>query len=433
MVLTAVPQWQSLWQATSAPRPALSRFRGGDQFDVAIIGGGYTGLSSAKYLAELGLSPIVVEANYIGWGASGRNGGVVSDKFRVSLKEINRVYGLEAARRMHNLGIEAVEHIDSLVDKYKITSAEYKPSGSLRCAHTQRAYEKLKEECEWFNSVLGDRAYRILSPANVREETGSSAFCGGMLNARGGVIHPLNFALGWASGLLRAGIAICEETAVLHVSSEEGGVVVETDKGTIRVKYVVLASNSYSRISSATKFLAKSIIPFRSAIIATAPLEGTAAEHLLRLSRSYTETRRMMRWFRKAQGRLLYGGRGAFGRDDSELAFLALRKAMVQQFPELKDVEVEYRWSGLVGVTLDSLPHLGKCNNRVIYAAGYNGSGVAISSLIGKYVARLVIGEKVDLGLITSTQLEPIPFGFLREPATRMVAGWYEFLDRIGL
>jgi glycine/D-amino acid oxidase-like deaminating enzyme len=429
---SSAPIGQSLWQATASARPKFSSLKSADQFDIAIIGGGYTGLSSARYLARKGLSPVVLEANHIGWGASGRNGGVVSGKFRVSFKDIGTRYGLETARRMHQLGIEAIEHVGSLVDEYKIAAAQYQPSGSLRCAHNEVSYEALKKEQEWLKSALGDSACSILSAQDVQEETGSGGFVGGMLNKHGGVIHPLNFALGLADGLLQEGIVICEETPVLNLNVESNGVFLETQQGMIRAKQVVLATNSYSSLSPATKLIEKAVIPFRSAIIATSPLEGTAAQHLLRLGRSYTETRRMMRWFRTSQGRLLYGGRGAFGKKDSEAAFSALHKAMIRQFPELRDIGVAYRWSGLVAMTLDSLPHLGRHGDKIIYAAGYNGSGVALSSLMGKYVAEMATGGSPNLGLVTSSQLRPVPFHFVREPVIRMVAGWYQFLDAIG-
>jgi glycine/D-amino acid oxidase-like deaminating enzyme len=209
-------------------------------------------------------------------------------------------------------------------------------------------------------------------------------------------------------------------------------VLVETPHGVITARQVVIATNSYSEITAATAPVRSSIIPFRSAMIATAPLAGTAAAGLLATGRSYTETRRMMRWFRKSGDRLLYGGRGAFGKDDSAAAFRALETAMVRQFPELEGVAVTHRWSGLVAMTLDSLPHVGRLDDRVVYSVGYNGTGVALSSGIGRHVAALVAGESPDLGLLTATSLQRIPFYGLREPAVRLVAGWYQFLDAIG-
>ena len=140
----------------------------------------------------------------------------------------------------------------------------------------------------------------------------------------------------------------------------------------------------------------------------------------------------MMRWFRKVDDRVIFGGRGAFGKQDSESAFEALRRAMTGIFPELADVPLAFRWSGLVGMTLDSVPHVGRIDDRTLYSVGYNGAGVAMSSLMGRYLASLVRGEAVDLGLLDARRVRTIPFYPLREPAVRLVAGWYQFLDAIG-
>ncbi|TCK31445.1 glycine/D-amino acid oxidase-like deaminating enzyme [Ancylobacter aquaticus] len=422
----------SLWQATSVARPAFGRLSGDQSFDVAIIGGGYTGLSSARYLSKAGLSPVVIEANCIGWGASGRNGGVVSGKFRIGFKDIAARHGLDTARRMHALGLEAIEHVGQLIEELGIAGAESRPTGSLRCAHNARTLEALRSEAAWLREALGDTDVSMLSAGEVADETGSRGFTGGMLNTHGGVIHPLNFVLGLAAGLKAAGIAIYENTPVTRFGREGTGVVVETPRGRITARQLVIATNAYSDMTPATDMVRTSIIPFRSAMVATEALGGTPGAGLLASGRSYTETRRMMRWFRKSGDRLLYGGRGAFGKTDSRAAFAALEKAMVRQFPELASVKVSHKWSGLVAMTLDSLPHLGRLDDRVVYSIGYNGTGVALASGIGRHVAALVTGGTPDLGLLTRQPLPPIPFYGLREPAVRVVAGWYQFLDAIG-
>jgi glycine/D-amino acid oxidase-like deaminating enzyme len=140
----------------------------------------------------------------------------------------------------------------------------------------------------------------------------------------------------------------------------------------------------------------------------------------------------MMRWFRMVDGRVVFGGRGAFGQADSPAAFRALERAMVGIFPALADVPVAYRWSGLVAMTMDAVPHVGRLDDRVLFALGYNGAGVAMAGLMGRYIAAFARGEQPDMGLLDAARLAPVPFHPLREPAVRLVAGWYQFLDTIG-
>jgi len=424
------PLVSSLWEATATERPALPRLEGDIARDVAIIGGGFTGLSAARYLAAKGLNPVVIEASRIGWGASGRNGGVLEGKFRLPFMAMARRYGLDTARQMHALGHEAVDHLGTLVATYGIDHADFRMGGSMRCAHNERTFQDLRTEADWLRVNLGETA-TLLSAADMAVETGSKDFVGGVLNSHGGTIHPLNFVLGLSKGLTASGIDIFEQSPVIGLRKSGKDMLLELQAGTVRAPHVVIATNAYSDLTPAGDQVRRTLVPFRSAIIATQPLDMQAAPPL-RPGRSYSETRRMMRWFRMSGNRLLYGGRGAFGTADSEAAFRALEQAMRRQFPELGAQQITHRWSGLVALTLDSLPHLARINPQTTAALGYNGLGVAMSCLMGRYLAEAVTGATPDLGLISSLPMRNVPLYTLRAPAIRLVAGWYGLLDQLG-
>ena len=167
-------------------------------------------------------------------------------------------------------------------------------------------------------------------------------------------------------------------------------------------------------------------------MIATEPLSSNLFATLMPNGRSYSETRRMMRWFRRIDDRMLFGGRGAFGKTDSVSAFQALEVAMKQIFPQLADKTITHRWSGLVAMSMDSLPQIGLINRHTAFSVGYNGTGIAMSSMLGRHALDLVLGHTPDLGLMRRDRPEAIPLYFLREPAVRTVAGWYQLLDRMG-
>jgi glycine/D-amino acid oxidase-like deaminating enzyme len=422
----------SLWASTAEPLrefPSLSDER---QADVVIIGAGFTGLSAAHHIAKSGLTPIVLEANRPGWGASGRNGGVITAKFRLSFRDIDAAHGRRMAKRMYEIAHDSVEMVEELVSEFGIAAARLTRTGQVKAAHNRTTLQAAIDEADWMKREMGDMDVRVLDAREVRDETGSEAFVGGVLNPGSGGIHPLNYVHGLADGLARRGVAIFQKTPVVKLRRENGTIIAQTPQGAVRARQAIIASNSYSDLTGATAYMQRTLIPFRSAIIATDTLPRNLAGRLMPTGRTYTETKRMMRWFRMVDNRVIFGGRGAFGKQDSESAFSALRKAMVGVFPELSEVPLAFKWSGLVGMTLDSMPHIGRLDNRTLFSMGYNGAGVAMSSLMGRYLAAFVRGETPDVGLLDASRLKPIPLYPLREPAVRMVTGWYQFLDAIG-
>ncbi|MBN8956485.1 MAG: FAD-binding oxidoreductase [Rhizobiales bacterium] len=427
-----LPLPRSLWRETADPAPDVEELDGSVSADVAIIGAGYTGLSAALRAIERGLRPVIVEAKEIGFGASGRNGGVVSTKFRASLSDMAKHRGIETARRMNRLGHDAMDCVEHYVESCGIATAGFAKTGNLRCAHNALALQRLVDEARTAQDTFGDDSLTILGREETAAETGSTDFVGGVLNAHAGVIHPLNYARGLAKAVRSRGGRIFERSPVLSMKKEGDTIELIGPHGTVKAKRLVIATNGYSDATSATSMVRTAVIPFRSAMVATEPLPKETFDTLIPRGRSYSETRRMMRWFRRIDDRLLFGGRGAFGKTDSASAFDALERAMKRIFPQLATKAVTHRWSGLVAMTLDSLPQIGRLDARTAYSVGYNGTGIAMASLLGRYALDLVMGDEPDLALMRRKEPQSIPFYFLREPAVRVVAGWYQLLDRLG-
>lgn len=423
---------RSLWRETAEPAPDPQPLAMQIDADVAILGGGYTGLSAALRAIERGLKPVVVEAGEIGFGASGRNGGVVSTKFRASLSDMAAQHGLETAKLMNRIGHDAMDCVESYVESCAIPGAGFAKTGNLRCAHNAPALARLLDEARTARETFGDTSLTILDAAETAAETGSRDFVGGVLNSHAGVIHPLNYARGLAAAVRDRGGQIFERSPVTAVRLGESGGELVTAQGAVKAGRLIVASNGYSDLTSATAPVRNAVIPFRSAMVATEPLLPEVFETVMPRGRSYSETRRMMRWFRRIDDRMLFGGRGAFGKADSESAFEALEAAMKRIFPQLAGKAITHRWSGLVAMTMDSLPQIGRLNEGAAFSLGYNGAGIAMSSLLGRHALDLVMGEQPELGLMRRQRPESIPFYFLRQPAVRAVAGWYQFLDRIG-
>jgi glycine/D-amino acid oxidase-like deaminating enzyme len=423
---------RSLWTETAPLPPPTAPLAGRVQADVAIVGGGYTGLAAAHDLAEAGLSAVVLEARELGHGGSGRNGGVVSAKFRVGFAAIERAHGFDVAQRMHVIAHESVQAVEHLVERYGIAAAEYRRSGALKCAHNAAAFAGLEAEAAWLRDRLGDGSARILDRQAVAAETGSRAFQGGLLFPHSGTIRPLAYLRGLAAGLIARGVAVHTQSPALAIEPCGNRIGVVTPEGRVEAGQAILATGAYSDLTPLTDRLRRTMVPFRSAIIATDVLPPELDRRLLPQARSYTETRRMMRWFRKVDGRVIFGGRGALGPVDAPRAFERLHKAMTAIFPELSEVPVGHRWSGHVSLTLDALPHCGRLDDGVVFAAGYNGAGVAMASLLGAKAARIARGETPELALLRRDRLRPIPLYGMCAAAVRAVTAWHEAMDAIG-
>ncbi len=423
----------SLWTQTAAPDLPVPALDGHIRCDVAIVGGGYSGLHAALTFAEAGLDVVVLEAGPLGYGGSGRNGGVVSAKFRRSFSDIAKAHGLDTARRMHDIAEHSVDHLIATIEKHDLHDTGFRRVGALKCAHTQKALDDAWTAAEWARTTLGERGLTRLTRDEVKAETGSSAFVGGVLAQQGGTIQPLSYLRGLASALQRQGGRIFCQSPVTSITEATGNILLRGAHFEVTAAQAVMATGAYSGLTAATQDIAKSLVPFRSAMIATETLPPHLDQHMLVNERSYTETRRMMRWFRKVDGRVLFGGRGALGPVDDPSAFRKLHRALIGIYPDLADIPVSYRWSGHVALTFDALPQAGMLSPQIGFLTGFNGAGVAMSGMVGHGLAKRMLGQPFDLSLIERATIRKVPFHAFRSVGVRSVTYGYELLDSLGL
>jgi gamma-glutamylputrescine oxidase len=421
----------SYWVETGHPAPRLPALDGDLQADVAVIGGGFTGLSAAYHLAQAGVQPVVIEAEDIGWGASGRNGGMLPPRYKKGFAAIAKAYGNDATRRLHAIIHEALDTVEAIVADCAIDCG-FKRTGQITAAHSGAHLEALEADRAWMEREAGDDTARILSRSEMIDEVGADIHVGGWLDPRGAAIHPLNYVRGLATALQGRGVPIFVGSPVRRLTEEPEGVRLELAEGTVSAPQAVIATNAYT---DATGFapggLQRRIVPVTTSVICTKPLGANLAATVLPGRRMVADTKHIMNWYRMMpDNRVIFGGRGDItGRSDDPGVYAKLERQLAGTFPALADIGIGHRWSGKIAVTLDDFPHIGRLSPRVAYAMGYGGRGVALSNLLGKYLARLVQGQALEAGPMSANPFNPIPFHALRVPGMQIVAAWYQYLD----
>lgn len=399
----------SLWNATANEAAKCPKLTDNITAEVVIVGGGFTGLSAALHLAELGIKAVVLEAETPGWGASGRNGGQVNPGLSVDPDQILKDFGEEMGTRMINLSGGAADLVFSLIEKYKIDCDPVR-TGWVRPAHNRKSKELLKFRTEqWarYGSPM-----KILDRDELAHVLGSSMYeHGGSIDIRGGNIHPLNYALGLTKAALDAGVEIYGHSRAVSLTKQGGKYILKTEHGSVTAKKILLGTNGYT--DGLTPPLAQTIVPVRSTQVATKPLSNNIAKSILPECQAPSDTQRLLLYFRKdAAGRFIMGGRGSY--DDAETARNqeSLRQISMKMFPQLEDVEWEYAWGGFIAMTMDRYPHLNKLDDGIIAGLGYNGRGVAMATAMGKVMADWAAGT-AEKGLDFPV-IKPKPIAFHR-------------------
>lgn len=412
-----------LW-ADTAPLPVRPSAQLPDSTDVAVIGAGYTGLSAARTLAGHGASVTVLERHSVGWGASGRNGGFVLPGYKAGLEPIARRDGLDRARRLFSLSLEAVRFVERLIATEGI-SCDYGRGGAIALAAKPGHFQALERTRRFLRDQLGYHT-ELLGREGLWQEIASTRYHGGLLDPGAGVLHPLRYCLGLAASAERAGARLVEGIEVRAVRRGGIGFELETSAGSVRAREVVVATDGYS--GSAFPPLRDRIVPMGSYLIATAPLDPGVASRLVRRNRVLFDTKHLLYYFRLSpDGRLVFGGRASFSRATLAAYVAILKAALLEVFPSLSGVPVEYAWGGKVGFTADQLPHVGQIDH-VHYAAGYGGHGVALATYLGARIGDALAGRSAlpDLG---GPSFRPIPLYYGRPWFLPVVGAYYRVRD----
>jgi glycine/D-amino acid oxidase-like deaminating enzyme len=427
---TAEPHPASVWLSSAHPAQVHPGLQGDLNTEVAIVGGGFTGLSAAWHLRKAGVDCVLLEARDIGWGASGRNGGMAVLRYKKSWAALAREHGEDTARQLHRLLLAALDTLEAIVAEAGI-ACDFSRCGHITAANGKSAVAMLEADVAWLRNA-GDHAPRMLSRAETAELAGTDVYREGYLDPRAAGIHPLNYARGLAAALAGRGLPLYCGTPVTVIEEDGQGVSVSTPGGTVRAKRLLIATNAYTGLFGFGSGLERRVVPVSTAVITTAPLPPEQLRRLLPQGHLVSDTRHLLNYYRLAPGgRLLFGGRGSLTGRESPQVYAGLERRLVETFPALAGVAIDHRWSGKVAVTLDDFPHVGRLSARTAYAMGYGGRGVVLTGLLGRMLADLATGAEIRPGPMSGANFRPIPLHGLRIPAMKAVAGYYRLLDAL--
>ncbi|ODA66743.1 Gamma-glutamylputrescine oxidoreductase [Methyloligella halotolerans] len=421
---------ESYYAYSANPAPDRPHLEGDAETEVCVVGAGYTGLSAAITLAEKGYQVCVLEGAKVGWGASGRNGGQIVNGLNASLQSFRKRYGTATAKFVASVVQEGGEIIRDRVKRYEI-ACDLKDD-NIFAALNGRHMQDLEERVTVWESY-GLHHQELLSKDQMRELVGSDLYVGGVIDRSGGHMHPLNLALGEADALESLGGVIHERTPALRIDHSGDRPVVETPHGRMTCDTLVLCGNAY--LGSVVPTLSWRVMPVSTQIMATKPLGDELARELLPSDACVEDVRYILDYYRlSADKRLLFGGGTVYGGSTPSDIKAKLMGNMTDVFPALKDVAIDFAWSGNFALSFTRVPQLGRLGDSTYFAQGYSGHGVVGSHLFGRILGEAIDGDRSRFDVFAKMPWVPFPGGRLfRVPYSTVGSWWYALRDRLGI
>jgi gamma-glutamylputrescine oxidase len=428
--ISANPGHAPSWYAASASdkhvRPSLA---GEITTDVCVIGAGFTGMSAALELAECGFGVVVLEADRVGFGASGRNGGQIVNGYSRDLETLERRYGPARAKALADMSLEGGEIIRSRIAQYGI-DCDLRDGGFFAAFTPKqiRYFEDVKSRWE----KHGHSGLEMVSQSEVGRYVRTDRYVGGMIDTRGGHIHPLNLVLGEARAAESLGVRIFEQSRVTRLDQSGENPTVFTGAGQVKARYVLVCGNAY--LGNVLPAVEDRMMPVSSQVMVTEPLDPELIEALLPADYCVEDANYVLDYYRRtADNRLLYGGGIGYGGQDPADLTAIIQPNMIKTFPELAKARIDYAWSGNFALTLTRIPHVGRISEKILFSHGDSGHGVTTTHLLGKLLGQAVAGhaERFDVWASLPSYLFPGGKTF-RVPLTMLGAWWYGLRDRLG-
>ena len=400
-----------------------------EKVDVAIIGGGYTGLSAARTLAQQGMKVAVLEAETMGWGASSRNGGMVLTGVKLPMQTVIKRYGRDLAKRLFQYSLASIDTVEQIISEEKIDCG-FARTGHLLAANKPKHFDALKDVVEFMEKEFNHKVH-LVSREQQREEIGTDLYHGALVDEVSGGLNPAQYVAGLAEAAQKAGALLNTRARVNRLRRGERRFVVETERGSLSAESVLVATSAYT--GNVTKNLQKKIIPIGSFIIATERMSDELAHELNPKDRMIFDHKHYLNYFRLWDNRMIFGGRAAFfPENENTIAQSAeiLRREMIQVYPQLKDVTVEYAWGGTLDFAFDMMTHVGK-RDGIFYSLCYAGHGVALGTHLGKTVAEAMLAGNIKDHPFASSDFPGAPLGLYDgRPWFLPFAGmWHKILD----
>ncbi|MER8725553.1 FAD-binding oxidoreductase [Mesorhizobium sp. M0751] len=424
----AVPRGLSLWHAVGRNRRDRPALEGALDVDLAIVGGGFLGLSTALHTVEKGVAVAVLEAETIAWGATGRNAGFVVPNFaKRDPDDIIAQLGPERGERLVDFAAGGADLVFDLIKRHGI-ECDAVQSGWIQPAHSPAALEKTRSRAEQW-ARRGRPAVALDSQA-AEELTGVRGYLGGWMDRSGGVLNPVEYARGLADSAEKAGARIFEYTRVKSIDRTGGGWALKTAAGSVRAEKVLVATNAYGGALDCA--LQRTYFPLKIFQIATAPLPRETRTRLLPGGQGVGDTRRNLFTFRFDSGnRLITGGMHVFGPGADTRVPRAIWRRLAKHLDLPEIPPLEYSWSGMAAVEPDFLPHLVDLGPGLIAGFACNGRGIAMTTAMGKVLADWVDRTKPQDLPLPFAPPSPIPFHSLVRHAPNMVLPWSMLRDRL--